>query len=232
MPRPARPLKVTIGGVMMSRLPFRDRQHAGEVLAQWLSRYQDHLNAIVLGLPRGGVPIAFYVARALNLPMDILLVRKLGVPGQPELAMGAIASGGTRVLNKDIVRGIGISSERIEQVAQRERDVLDRRERLFRGDRGAIDVRDRVTILVDDGLATGSTMRAAATALCQQGPSRVVVGTPVASPETCEEFEGIVDEIVCAATPEPFHAVGAWYQHFPETTDEEVQHLLEEHARG
>lgn len=215
----------------MLKLPFRDRQHAAEMLAQSLSQYRGHSDAIVLGLPRGGVPIAFHVARVLDLPMDILLVRKLGVPGQPELAMGAIASGGTRVLNQDVVRGIRISDEGVERVAQREQGVLDERERLFRGDRGTIDVRDRTVILVDDGLATGSTMRAAATALCQQGPARVVVGVPVASPETCDEFQDLVDEIVCAATPQPFYAVGAWYQDFSETTDEEVRHLLDEHTR-
>lgn len=216
----------------MSRLPYRDRQHAAEMLAHSLQQYRRHPDAIVLGLPRGGVPIAFYVARELDLPMDILLVRKLGVPGQPELAMGAIASGGTRVLNQDIVRGIRISDENIERVARREQSVLDERERLFRGDRGAIDVRDRTVILVDDGLATGSTMRAAATALRQQGPARVIVGVPVASPETCDEFRDLVDEIVCAATPRPFYAVGAWYQDFSETSDEEVRQLLEEHSRS
>lgn len=215
----------------MMRLPFRDRRRAGRMLAQALSRHTNNPDAIVLGLPRGGVPVAYEVAAQLNLPMDIFLVRKLGHPRQEELAMGAIASGGIRVLNEDVVRLSRVSEEAIERVTQRERAELERREHAYRGDRPAVNVRDRVVILVDDGLATGSTMRAAVVALRQQEPSRIIVAVPVASPETCEVLQDVVDEIVCAATPEPFYAVGAWYEDFSETSDHEVRQLLDEHLQ-
>lgn len=201
------------------------------MLAQALSHFTNDPDTVVLGLPRGGVPVAYEVATQLNLPMDIFLVRKLGHPKQEELAMGAIASGGTRVLNEDVVRGSRVSETEIERVTRREGAELERRERAYRGDRPAVNARNRNVILVDDGLATGSTMRAAAVALRQQEPLRIVAAVPVASPEACDEFRDVVEEIVCAATPQPFYAVGAWYQDFSETTDEEVRGLLEEHLR-
>jgi predicted phosphoribosyltransferase len=180
----------------------------------------------VLALPRGGVPVAFEVAEALHAPLDIFLVRKLGVPGHEELAMGAIATGGVRVLNEDVVGYLNINDEVIERVAAREQRELERRERVYRGGRAAPDVRGRTVILVDDGLATGSTMRAAAAALRLQRPARIIVAVPVAAPQTCDEFRTEVDEIVCAATPEPFRGVGLWYEDFSQTTDEEVRELL------
>ena len=205
---------------------FRDRTDAGRRLAARMTEYAGRSDVLVLALPRGGVPVAFEVARALRAPLDVFLVRKLGVPGQEELAMGAIASGGVRVVNEDVVRHLGIPPEVIDAVAAREQGELERRERAYRDDRPAPDVRGRTVILVDDGLATGSTMRAAALALRQQGPARVVVAVPVASREACEEFRGEVDDIVCAATPEPFMGVGRWYEDFSQTTDEEVRELL------
>jgi putative phosphoribosyl transferase len=180
----------------------------------------------VLALPRGGVPVAFEVAEALHAPLDIFLVRKLGVPGQEELAMGAIATGGVRVLNEDVVRYLNIPGEVIDAVATDEQRELERRERAYRGDRPAPDACGRTVILVDDGLATGSTMRAAAAALRRQQPARIVVAVPVASAQTCDEFRREVDDIVCTVTPEPFHGVGMWYQDFSQTTDEEVRELL------
>jgi len=185
----------------------------------------------VLALPRGGVPVAFVVAQALHAPLDVFLVRKLGVPGQEELAMGAIATGGVRVLNAEVVRYLGIPEEVIDTVAAREMQEITRRERLYRADRPAPDVRGRTVILVDDGLATGSTMRAAVATLRQQQPARLVVAVPTAAPETCEELSAEVDEIVCAVTPEPFYAVGLWYKDFAQTTDEEVRDLLARAAR-
>jgi len=205
---------------------FRDRTDAGRRLAARMTEYAGRSDVLVLALPRGGVPVAFEVARALRAPLDVFLVRKLGVPGQEELAMGAIASGGVRVVNEDVVRHLGIPPEVIDAVAAREQGELERRERAYRDERPAPDVRGRTVILVDDGLATGSTMRAAALALRQQGPARVVVAVPVASREACEEFRGEVDDIVCAATPEPFMGVGRWYEDFSQTTDEEVRELL------
>ena len=188
--------------------------------------YRGRKDVLVLALPRGGVPVAFEVARALHVPMDIFLVRKLGVPGHEELAMGAIASGGVRVLNEDVVNYLSIPDRVIEKVAADELRELERRERAYRGDRRAPDVKDKTIILIDDGLATGSTMRAAAAALREQKPERIVVAVPVAAPQTCDEFKTEVDEIVCAVTPEPFHAVGLWYEDFSQTTDEEVRELL------
>lgn len=210
----------------MNGVLYEDRREAGQKLAQKLVRYADRPDVIVLGLPRGGVPVAFEVARALNAPLDIFLVRKLGVPGHSELAMGAIASGGVRVLNEDVVRSLAISGQVIERVAAREQWELQRRERAYRGDKPAPDVRNRTVILIDDGLATGASMKAAVDALRTMGPARIVVAVPVAPPETCAEFKDDVDEIVCAATPRPFFGVGAWYRDFSQTTDAEVKEFL------
>jgi predicted phosphoribosyltransferase len=185
---------------------------------------------VVLALPRGGVPVAFEVARALHAPLDVFLVRKLGVPGHEELAMGALATGGVRVLNDDVVHALDIPEEAIAAVAAEEGQELARRERLYRGNRSAPAVRGRTVILVDDGLATGSSMRAAVAALRRQGPARLVVAVPVGAPETCAEFQDVADEVVCARTPEPFYAVGLWYDDFTQTTDEEVRDLLERAA--
>ena len=209
---------------------FRDRSDAGRQLAAKLAAYADRSDVLVLALPRGGVPVAFEVARELHAPLDVFLVRKLGVPGHKELAMGAIASGGVRVLNEDVVRMLRISDDVIDAVGAEERQELERRERTYRGNRPAPDVRGRTVILVDDGLATGSTMRAAIAALRQQRPARIVVAVPVGAPETCAEFQGEADEAVCARTPEPFYAVGLWYGDFSQTTDEEVHDLLERTA--
>jgi putative phosphoribosyl transferase len=211
--------------------PFRDRIEAGRLLAEKLAAYANRPDVLVLALPRGGVPVGFEVARALNVPLDIFLVRKLGVPGHEELAMGAIASGGVRVLNDDVVRYLRIPDEIIDTVAEKEQQELDRRERAYRGDRAAPEIRGRTIILVDDGLATGSTMRAAAAALRKQQPEQIVVAVPIAAPETCDEFRAEVDEIVCAVTPEPFYAVGIWYEDFSQTSDEEVRDLLEQATR-
>jgi putative phosphoribosyl transferase len=206
--------------------PFRDRAEAGRVLAEKLKAYENRPDVVVLALPRGGVPVAYEVARKLNAPMDVFLVRKLGVPGHPELAMGAIASGGVRVLNEDVVDYLRIPGEIIDAVAMEELKELDRRERAYRGYDGAPDVRGRTVILVDDGLATGSSMRAAVTALRERQLARIIVAVPVAARATCDEFRSQVDEIVCAVTPEPFRAVGLWYEDFSQTTDEEVRDLL------
>ena len=205
---------------------YRDRTEAGKRLAERLRNYANRADVLVLALPRGGVPVAFEIARALNAPLDIFLVRKLGVPGQEELAMGAIASGGVRIVNEDIVSYLGIPKEVIDSVAATEQRELERREKLYRGDRKMPDVRGRTVILVDDGLATGSTMRAAAMALRRQQPARIVVAVPVSARETCDEFRTEVDEIVCGATPEPFLGVGYWYEDFSQTTDDEVRRLL------
>jgi putative phosphoribosyl transferase len=206
---------------------FRDRREAGRILAQKLSAYANRLDVIVLALPRGGVPVAYEVALALNAPMDIFLVRKLGLPGHEELAIGAIASGGVRVLNEDIIRALHIPKEVINIVAQRELRELQRREQSYRGDRPAPEVRDRTVILIDDGLATGASMRAAVAGLRAQHPAWIVVAVPAAAPETCAAFQAEVDEVVCAITPEPFLGVGRWYEDFSQTTDEEVRMFLE-----
>jgi putative phosphoribosyl transferase len=205
---------------------FRDRVHAGQYLAERLPQYAKIPHAVVLGLPRGGVVVAAEVARRLELPLDIFLVRKLGVPGYEELAMGAIASGGVRVMNEDVLRQTSISESAIEAVTRREERELVRREEAYRGNRSRLDMKDLTVILVDDGLATGATMRAAVTALRRQGPRRIVVAVPTAAPDTCDDFRAEVDEILCAMTPTPFYAVGAWYEDFAQTTDEEVQQLL------
>lgn len=211
--------------------PFRDRFDAGRQLAAHLERYANRPDVLVLGLPRGGVPVAYEVAKILHTPLDVFVVRKLGVPGHEELAMGAIASGGVRVLNDDVVRDLQISVSQIDAVTAREERELQQRERLFRDDRPAPNVRDRTVILVDDGLATGSTMRAAAEALRQLDPQRLIAAVPIASAATCATFQDVVDETVCAVTPEPFYAVGLWYEDFSPTTDEEVRDLLRRHRQ-
>jgi putative phosphoribosyl transferase len=213
-------------------VPFADRRQAGKKLATQLVSYANRSDVLVLALPRGGVPVAFEVARALRAPLDVFLVRKLGVPGHEELAMGAIAAGGVRVLNEEVTSQMQISSSAIDEVAGREEQELKRREQLYHGDRAAPGVQGRTVILIDDGLATGSTMRAAATALRQMQPARIIIAVPVAAPETCEEFRSEVDDVVCAATPEPFMAVGAWYSDFEQTTDDEVRELLRRTARS
>jgi predicted phosphoribosyltransferase len=206
---------------------FRDRAHAGRALGERLhDRYAGTADVLVLGLPRGGVPVAFEVARVLEAPLDVFVVRKLGVPGHEELAMGAIASGGTRVLNESVVGALGLGEQEIARAAAVERDELGRRERAYRGGRGPVEAMGRTVILVDDGLATGSTMRAAALAVRAQSPERVVVAVPVAARETCDELRVDVDEVVCLLTPAPFYAVGAWYEDFAPTPDDEVRRLL------
>jgi putative phosphoribosyl transferase len=205
---------------------FTNRTEAGRQLADDLKEYAGREDALVLALPRGGVPVAFEVARALGLPMDLFLVRKLGVPGHEELAMGAIASGGVRVLNEEVVRMFSPPEDTIARVAAQEQEELERRERAYRGGRRDLRLEGKTVILVDDGLATGSTMRAAAQAVRAQDPARIVVAVPVAAAETCDELRGEVDEVVCTLTPEPFRAVGIWYDDFAQTTDEEVRELL------
>lgn len=209
---------------------FRDRSDAGRRLAAKLSHLSGRRDLIVLGLPRGGVPVAAEVARSLAAPMDVFLVRKLGVPGREELAMGAIASGGVRVVNTGVVRELGITPDQIEAVAAVEARELERREREYRHGLPAPDVRGKVAILVDDGLATGSTMRAAVAAVRRLRPSRVVVAVPVGAPDTCDQFRKIADEVVCVETPDPFFAVGSWYDDFSQTTDDEVRDLLAAHS--
>ena len=211
----------------MQDLPFRDRAQAGQLLSKKLKAYANRPEVIVLALPRGGVPVAREVARALHAPLDVFLVRKLGAPGQEELAMGAIASGGVRVLNQDVVESMGIPVHIIDSVAAREVQELARRECLYRGDRPAPDVMGRTVVLVDDGLATGATMRAAVAALRQMKPARIVVAVPIAAVATRREFAGEVDEIVCLHTPEPFFSVGFWYEDFSQSTDEDIREMLE-----
>lgn len=206
---------------------FRNRSEAGRFLAQKLEKYTNNPNVVVLALPRGGVPVAYEVAKALKAPLDIFVVRKLGVPGYDELAMGAIATGGTRILNSRVLDNLDISDEAIETVVAREQRELERRERLYRGTRPALSVRGRTVIIVDDGMATGSTVRAAVRALSQQNPEKIIVAVPVGARETCESFAREVDKMcVCAITPEPFDGVGLWYRDFNQTSDEEVRQLL------
>jgi putative phosphoribosyl transferase len=212
---------------------FANRAGAGRELAAALSDYRNRDNVAVLALPRGGVPVAYEVARELRTPLDVFVVRKLGLPAQPELAMGAIASGGVQVLNDEVVHALGVPQETIEKVAAREREELARRERLYRGDRSPQSVEGKTVILVDDGVATGSTMRAAIKALREQKPAELVVAIPVAPPETVEALRREADNVVCVRMPEPFLALGAWYSSFPQTPDAEIQALLaraEEHA--
>jgi putative phosphoribosyl transferase len=205
---------------------FEDRHDAGRQLAAKLGRYAGRPDVIVLALPRGGVPVGYEVARALGVPLDVFLVRKLGVPGREELAMGAIASGGVRVLNEDVVRELGIPQRWVDEVTADEAAELRRREVAYRDGRPAPDVRGKTVILVDDGLATGASMRAAVAALRQRGPARIVVAVPVAAAQTCKELRSEADEVMCAETPEPFYAVGTWYEDFSQTTDDEVRDLL------
>jgi predicted phosphoribosyltransferase len=208
---------------------FRDRREAGRLLAGRLTAYAHRRDAVVLGLPRGGVPVAYEVARHLGLPLDVFVVRKLGVPGREELAMGAIASGGVMVVNEELVEALGIPPEVIDEVAEKERWELARREVVYRNGRPPRSLRGRIAILVDDGLATGSSMRAAVAALRQVVPARIVIAAPIASAATCAELRGQhgVVEVVCPVTPEPFFGVGAWYRDFSQTSDEEVRRLLE-----
>jgi predicted phosphoribosyltransferase len=205
---------------------FRDRRDAGRMLAAHLGRYARRPDVLVLALPRGGVPVAAEVARALGAPLDVFIVRKLGVPRYEELAMGAVATGGVRVLNESVIRGLRIPDKVVDAVTASEQDELLRRERVYRGDRPPPDLRGRTVILVDDGLATGATMQAALAALRQQRPAGIVVAVPVAATETCHALQAEADDVVCVVTPEPFYAVGAWYSDFTQTSDEEVRAML------
>ncbi|WP_088240421.1 phosphoribosyltransferase [Calothrix rhizosoleniae] len=206
---------------------FRDRTEAGKMLAQKLITYTNRKDGLVMALPRGGVPVGYEVAKKLNIPLDICIVRKLGVPGHKELAMGAIASGGVRILNYDVVSWLNISSGTIDEVATHELRELQRRDQVYRGDRSPPDVRNKTIILVDDGIATGSTIRAAIAILQQQQPRRIVIATPVAPLTVCQELQALVDEVVRLSMPEPFYAIGLWYDNFAQTTDAEVRELLD-----
>jgi putative phosphoribosyl transferase len=205
---------------------FKNRNEAGRFLAEQLSAYANRPDTLVLALPRGGVPVAYEVAKALGAPLDVFQVRKLGLPGHEEFAMGAIATGGVRVRNPEVVEYLRVPEEVIDEVTARERQELERQERLYRDGRPALSPRGRVVILVDDGLATGSTMRAAILALRQQQPAKIVVAVPVAAKQTCEELRAEADEVYCGVTPDPFYAVGLWYEDFSQTTDDEVRELL------
>jgi putative phosphoribosyl transferase len=205
---------------------FRDRHDAGRRLADALGAYARRDDVLILALPRGGVPVGYEVALALGVPLDVMQVRKLGVPGHEELAMGAIASGGVRILSENVVQALGIPERVIATVAAAEEHELHRRERIYREGRPFPDVSGRIVILIDDGLATGSTMRAAAAALRAQGAGRLVAAVPVAPKETCDALRDLVDEVICAVTPESFLAVGEWYEDFTQTSDAEVQALL------
>lgn len=209
---------------------FRDRREAGRRLARELGEYSNRPDVLVLALPRGGVPVGYEVARALHAPLDVFVVRKLGVPGHEELAMGAIASGGVRVLNDDVVRMLDVPDAAIDAVARDEQRELERRESLYRDGRPPADVRGRTVVLVDDGLATGSTMRAAVKALRAQKPARIVVAVPTAAAQTCDQLRREADEVICPSTPEPFRAVGLWYEDFSQTSDDEVHELLAQAA--
>jgi putative phosphoribosyl transferase len=212
-----------------ARTRFRDRRQAGRVLAEQLEHLRGRPGLLVLALPRGGVAVAFEVAHALQAPLDVFVVRKLGFPGHEEFAMGAIASGGVRVMNP--LPGMNVPPQAIAAVVAREQDELVRRELLYRGERPAVSIRGRTVIVVDDGLATGSTMRAAVTAIRQQHPAHLVVAVPVGAQETCRQLRSEADEVVCAATPSPFRAVGLWYENFPQASDDEVHELLDEARR-
>ncbi len=205
---------------------FQNRAAAGDALVPMLREFANRPAVVVLGLPRGGVPVAAVVARALHAPLDIFLVRKLGVPEQNELAMGAIASGGVRVLNREVVQKLGISEQAIQAVTERERQELQRRERSYRAGRAALQLAGRTVIAVDDGLATGATMRAAIAALRDHNPAAVIVAVPIAAAEICEQLDEQVDRVICVATPHPFIGVGYWYADFSQTTDAEVHSLL------
>jgi predicted phosphoribosyltransferase len=211
---------------------FRDRVDAGEQLAHSLGGYANRDDVIVLALPRGGVPVGYEVATRLHLPLDVFVVRKLGVPGYEELALGAIASGGVRVLNQDVVRALPNAERIIEAVTANELLEMERRERAYRDDRPPIDVRGRTAILIDDGLATGATMHAAVSALREQGPAKIVVAVPVCAPETCREMQNVADEVVWLFAPEWFHGVGQFYDDFSQTSDDEVRRLLANASKG
>jgi predicted phosphoribosyltransferase len=206
--------------------PFIDRREAGTILAQQLRHYANRVDAIVLALPRGGVPVGYQVATVLGLPLDVFVVRKIGVPGQPELAMGAIAPGGVCVLNQDVIDWFAVSPRTLEVVSQAEQCELERRERQYRGDQPPVDLRSRAAILVDDGLATGATMQAAVTAARQMAAARVVVATPVGAREACAAVGALADEVICARQPVRFNSVGQWYLNFPQTSDAQVDELL------
>ena len=211
---------------MIEERPYRDRHEAGRILAQHVQDQVDAADAVVLALPRGGVPVGLEVARALGAPLDVFIVRKLGAPAQPELAMGAIASGGVRVLNESVIADLGITKQEIAAVADREAAELARREKSYRDDRPPLEVSGRVVILVDDGLATGSTMRAAIAAVRQRGAGRLVVAVPVGARDTCAELAREVDALICPLQPAMFMAIGQWYEDFSQTTDEEVRESL------
>jgi predicted phosphoribosyltransferase len=214
------------------RVRYADRREAGRALADRLLDYAGRDDVVVLGLPRGGIPVAYEVARALNAPLDVFVVRKLGLPGHPEYAIGAIASGGIRVLNDDAVRQLRVPPSALDAVAHAEQMELERRERAYRGTRPALAVEGRIIILVDDGLATGSTMRAAVLAIRRRLPSQIVVAVPVGARDTCRTMNEVADEVICARMPEPFNAVGLWYQNFDQTSDDEVRQLLAASANG
>ncbi|MCI0445347.1 phosphoribosyltransferase [bacterium] len=211
---------------------IRDRVEAGQILATKLKQYAKRPDVVILALPRGGVPVAYQVATRLDLPLDIFLVRKLGVPGQEELAMGAIASGGVRVLNHDVIQALQIPESIIDSVAAKEQRELERREKFYKQDAPPFDLKNKTVILIDDGLATGATMRAAAEALKQQEVNKIVIAVPVAAESTCRELSQLVDEIVCVLTPEPFYGVGYWYDDFSQTSDVEVIDLLKKIHHG
>ena len=210
---------------------FNDRTDAGKILSERLSEYANREDVLILALPRGGVPVAFEVAKELNLKMDIFIVRKLGVPGNEELAMGAIASGNIRVLNEDVIRSFRIPQKAIDEATANELGELERRERIYRKNRPVPKISGSTVILIDDGLATGATMRAAVAAVKTKNPAKVIIAVPVAAPDTCSDFGSEVDEVMCVATPEPFYGVGAWYEDFSQTTDKEVCDLLDRAAK-
>lgn len=207
-------------------MKFKDRKDAGRKLAEHAATYRDTPDLLVLALPRGGVPVAYEVAKGLNAPMDVFLVRKLGTPGHEELAMGAIASGGVRVLNRQLINYLNIPESQVEAVAEKEEQELQRREREYRGDRSRPDLENRTVFVVDDGLATGASMKAAVQGLREMNPRKIIVAVPTAAQETCEDLGNEADEIICLSTPAQFSAVGAWYEDFSQTTDEEVKELL------
>jgi len=212
--------------------PFSDRTEAGVALAARLTDYEHRDDVVVLALPRGGVPVADQVAQRLRAPLDVFLVRKLGLPGHPELAMGAIATGGVRVLNEDVIKWYGVPLSIIDQVTTAEQVELERRERVYRDGRPPIPLEGRTVLLIDDGLATGSTMKAAVQAVRAHKPVRIVVAVPVGAPDTCAEFADLADDVICARTPEPFSAVGLWYRDFSQTSDADVQALLHKRAEA
>ena len=209
------------------RHAFPDRRDAGAALARALAPYTGRADVIVLALPRGGVPVAYEVARALDAPLDVFVVRKLGLPGPDALAMGAVASGGLVVFNRDVIGTVGLGEDDVARVLRAEQRELQRREQLYRDDRPSPPVEGKTVILVDDGLATGSSMLAAVAALRERRPARIVVAVPIGAADTCSELRRYADEVICAVTPEPFYGVGAWYQDFSQTTDDEVRDLLQ-----